>query len=350
MLGIFLLAGVAALGHWLVNRWSYVHVDDSRIAADVITLSSEVSGRVTAIPVLAGDRVSRGDLLVRIESRQAELLVQQTDAEMTRIEAGQSELRTQQAKVRSELDSRGAAARAQLEAAEAEQRAAQAALDSARSDYERLRSLRAQGMVSAQALEAGRARFLTAQEQELRGGAGVRVARAGLAVVEAQAREIDVLERRIAVLQAEQRALAARRAQQLVDLGQREIRAAFGGVIDAKFVDAGEYVSPGTRLLMYHDPGTVWVDANVKETDFRKLKIGARATVTVDAYPGRAFEGEVARLGEAATSQFALLPSPNPSGNFTKVTQRLPVRIALAQDGSLLRPGMMVEVQIDVSD
>ena len=119
-------------------------------------------------------------------------------------------------------------------------------------------------------------------------------------------------------------------------------------VIDSTFIDAGEYVSPGTRLLIYHDPSTVWVDANVKETDFRRLTAGAPAQIAIDAYPNREFRGEVVRIGEAATSQFALLPSPNPSGNFTKVTQRLPVRISIEQQDGLLRPGMMVEVSIDV--
>ena len=89
-------------------------------------------------------------------------------------------------------------------------------------------------------------------------------------------------------------------------------------------------------------------DANVKETDFRRLTAGAPAQITIDAYPDREFRGEVVRIGEAATSQFALLPSPNPSGNFTKVTQRLPVRISIEQQDGLLRPGMMVEVSIDV--
>jgi len=350
VLGIVLLAGVAALGHWLVNRWSHVYVDDARIAATVVTVGSEAAGRVTAIPVIGGDRVSRGDLLVRLESRQAELLLQETDAEIARIVAEQAELRAQQSMVANRTESRLAAARAQLEAAQAEQRAVAAEMETARNDYARLGSLQQRGMVSAQGFEAGRSRFLTLQQQELRAGAGIRAARASVAVVEAEAAEIAVLERRMGVLEAQKSAMAARRAQQAVDLERREIRAAFDAVIDATFVDAGEYVSPGTRLLMYHDPGTVWVDANVKETDFRKLQIGARATVTVDAYPGRAFKGEVVRLGEAATSQFALLPSPNPSGNFTKVTQRLPVRIAIAQDAALLRPGMMVEVEIDVVD
>ena len=95
---------------------------------------------------------------------------------------------------------------------------------------------------------------------------------------------------------------------------------------------------------------TVWVDVNVKETEFRKLKVGASAKVKVDAYPGRTFEAKVQRLGGAATSQFALLPNPNPSGNFTKVTQRLPVRLAITQQQNLLRPGMMAEVTIDATD
>ncbi|MBU2146998.1 MAG: efflux RND transporter periplasmic adaptor subunit [Alphaproteobacteria bacterium] len=120
--------------------------------------------------------------------------------------------------------------------------------------------------------------------------------------------------------------------------------------MDSTFIDAGEFVSPGTRLLIYHDPSTVWVDANVKETDFGRVKIGAPVAISVDAFPSIEFRGEVVRLGEAATSQFALLPSPNPSGNFTKITQRLPIRVAVEQRDGLLRPGMMVELSVDVID
>jgi len=97
-----------------------------------------------------------------------------------------------------------------------------------------------------------------------------------------------------------------------------------------------------------HDPKKVWIDANVKETDIRRVKIGQKADITVDAYPDRKFEGKVIAIGNAATSEFALLPTPNPSGNFTKITQRLRVRVAIEQDQKLLRPGMMVEVFIDV--
>ena len=100
---------------------------------------------------------------------------------------------------------------------------------------------------------------------------------------------------------------------------------------------------------MYHAPENVWIDANVKETEFSRLRVGSRASITVDAFPGRTFEGEVIGMGGAATSQLALLPSPNPSGNFTKVTQRLPIRVSIDADGVELRPGMMVEIYVDVA-
>ena len=101
---------------------------------------------------------------------------------------------------------------------------------------------------------------------------------------------------------------------------------------------------------MMHDPDNVWVDANIKETEIRRLRPGQSVDVSVDAYPDEVFVGTIEKIGHAATSQFSLLPSTNPSGNFTKVTQRLTVKIALQQRDGLLKPGMMVEVSIDIRD
>jgi membrane fusion protein (multidrug efflux system) len=114
------------------------------------------------------------------------------------------------------------------------------------------------------------------------------------------------------------------------------------------FARQGEHVSPGQRILMFHDPDRIWVEANVREVEVRMLEPGMKAEIRVDAYPGKVFAGEVFRIGQTATSKFALLPDPNPSGNFTKITQRLPVRIRLADKDPALRPGMMVEVTIGV--
>jgi membrane fusion protein (multidrug efflux system) len=112
------------------------------------------------------------------------------------------------------------------------------------------------------------------------------------------------------------------------------------------FARKGEHVSPGQRIVMFHDPHEIWVEANVRETDIGALKPGMKAEIRVDAYPGKVYGGEVFRIGQAATNKFALLPDPNPSGNFTKITQRLPVRIMLTEKDPALRPGMMVEVDI----
>ena len=132
-----------------------------------------------------------------------------------------------------------------------------------------------------------------------------------------------------------------------MQLSDLDILSGINGIIDNTFVEEGEYVRPGTRLLMLHDPDNVWVAANVKETEISRFGVGSTAAITVDAYPDLKLSGRVTWIGPAATSQFALLPNPNPSGNFTKVTQRVPVRIDIEGARELLRPGMMVEVAID---
>ena len=118
--------------------------------------------------------------------------------------------------------------------------------------------------------------------------------------------------------------------------------------MDQVYADLGEYVVPGQRLILMHNPAKVWIKANIKETEVRHLRKGKRVGISVDAYPDMDFYGQVTRIGNTATSQFSLLPSANPSGNFTKVTQRIPIEISIEQSGNLLRPGMMVEVAIEI--
>jgi membrane fusion protein (multidrug efflux system) len=133
-------------------------------------------------------------------------------------------------------------------------------------------------------------------------------------------------------------------------LSDRLITSPVDGVVDKTFVNPSEFVSAGQRLLMVHDPKKIWVSANVKETDVRHIKIGSAVTVEVDAYPDKLFEGKISKIGNAATSEFALLPTPNPSGNFTKVVQRIRIRVNLDNKDELLRPGMMVEVNVGIDD
>jgi membrane fusion protein (multidrug efflux system) len=345
---VVLVAAAAVIWPWLESRWAHVSVDDARIGGSLVTLSSAVSDTVSEVPVDTGDRVSAGQLLVAIDTATTRLELKQLDAELDALAAQQAQLRAQEDLLRRQLQSKSDAASAQLAGAQADQKSANAALANAKAAFDRIAALRERQVAAAQEYDQAQATFIQAEQQELRAEAAIRSAEANIAGVEADRAQIPVIERQVEGLDAQIKAKQAERDQKHVELDQRVMKAAFSGVVDATFVRAGEYVTPGQRVLIYHDPRSVWVDANVKETDLRSVKVGAPVAVYVDAYPGRVFRGRVVAISNATNSQFALLPSPNPSGNFTKVTQRVPIKIALDQVDDLLRPGMMVEASIDV--
>ena len=161
---------------------------------------------------------------------------------------------------------------------------------------------------------------------------------------------LHVLDREMDKLGHREAELRGRIEQQRLDIADRTIRSPIDGVVDRIFAQIGEYVRPGQRLALVHDPKRLWVEANIRETRIRKLVVGQLVEISVDAYPEETFRGRVQTIGSATTGSFALLPNPNPSGNFTKIAQRLPVRIAFEQTRERLAPGMMVEVLIDVRD
>ncbi|MFA4949836.1 HlyD family secretion protein [Brevundimonas sp.] len=344
------VAVVALVFGWIHLRAGSVSTNDARIAAHVVAVSSEVSGRVVDLQVRAGQRVRAGQLLARIDPADSRLALERIDAEIARIEAQQSQLRAQQAAVVRRVGEQMGVSAAGVSAAQAEALARQAEVAAARSAFERSRTLFERGLVAQSRFDEDQARLRAAEQNAARAQAQIAGSRAQVGVTREGSSEVEVLEAQVAALEAQKQGLLAQRGQQNLDLGRREIRAAFDGVVDQTFVDPGEFVAAGTRLLMYHNPSEIWIDANVRETEVRKITIGAPARVKIDAYPGQTFEARVSQVGGAATSQFALLPNPNPSGNFTKVTQRIPVRLEVAQQEGRLRPGMMVEVTIDVVD
>jgi len=350
VIGGLIAVAVWLTAPWLIARFTKVHINDARIAARVVTISSEVAGRVTAIPLLVGDRVKEGDLVAEIDREMSQPQLDAVLSELAATDAQLTELQARKLLLQGQIAARRDGARASIAAAEANHQAARAVLKNARARHERVTRLAEQNITSQQMLDEAQAMLDTAVQQERAAFAAIESARADLAIVEADTAQIDVLDSQIASLQAERAGTEAERRLREIDLAQRTIAARFDGIIDATFVEVGEYVTPGTRIAMYHALDDVWIDANVKETAFGKIRIGSRARITVDAFPGRSFGGEVIGIGGAATSQLALLPSPNPSGNFTKVTQRLPIRLSIDAEDIALRPGMMVEVYVDVAD
>jgi membrane fusion protein (multidrug efflux system) len=247
-------------------------------------------------------------------------------------------------------DAQVADAKAQLSAAEAAAAIAKQQEDLARSDFERADLLVKSRTVSEQTWDHASSTLRQAEATLRQAQAQTAARQAALTQAIAQLGQIAVLEQQIEVLRGETAALSAQADQVRQEIADRKLRAPFDGIIDRTFIHAGDYVQAGQWLMMMHDPGDVWVEANVKETAVGRVRVGQKATVTVDAFPDLVVKGTVLRVGNAATNQFALLPSPNPSGNFTKITQRVPVRIAIEKPGRQLQPGLMAEVMIDVAD
>ncbi|MBR0648196.1 HlyD family secretion protein [Roseomonas terrae] len=344
---VVLLAVLGGAGVWIHRQVTTVFVDDARIAADMVTLASRLPGWVTEIRVIAGDTGRVGEVLLRIDSREAELALAEVDARLAGLVARHAELEARLAMVDRQTGTQEDAQRARLEAARSQLPAAEAERVFAEGEFARAVQLMGTGSGTRQRHEQTRALLETATHRVAAVAAEIRNVEAQLANAGAAREELTVLRRQLDAIEPLQRELAAQHERIRLEIRDRTIAMPFDGVVDRVFVDAGEYVTPGQRLLMVHDPARVRVEANVKETEIRYFRPGAPVRLRVDAYPGRRFDGVVERVGGAATSEFALLPSPNPSGNFTKITQRLPLRIALAPgvaDG-LLRPGMMVEVE-----
>jgi len=348
LIGGAALALVVWGAYWVYTRYTHVYLDDARIDGEVVTISSRVSGWVTELPVIQGDFVKKGQLLVRIDDRDSVLQREVLVARLNAMETQGAAVQAQSGQVDEETQGKFQSETNRLAAAEAETAALAVQLKQAREDYQRARDLADAKWLSPQAMERARTAYEQAQESHRKAQAEVAAVRGTLAAAGGSRRQLNVLDRQRAVVVHQAEEIRAEIRRRDIDIADRTIASPADGRVVMTFVRQGEHVSAGQRILMFHDPREIWVEANVKETHVRLLRAGMKAEVRVDAYPGRVFAGEVSRIGQTATSKFALLPDPNPSGNFTKITQRLPVRIQLADRDPALRPGMMVEVSIAV--
>lgn len=346
--GVLALATIIGLGLWLANRLAYVHVLDARVAATMVSVSSRTAGWIEALPIEEGDRIEQNALLMGIDNREARLQQAEREAELEQLIAERETLRRQQALVDDQTQSRLRSREAALSAAEAALRATEAEFQRAEADWQRASPMLEQEIISRQRWESLRAAYLNAQSRLDSARADLATARAAVVEAEANRAEVTVIKARLESLQHRIEEARAQRDRQQVVLDDHQLRSPVAGIVDEIFVDSGEFVSRGQRVLLMHDPEQLWVSANIKETELRRFDVGSRARVRVDAYPGQDLQARVARIGNATTSEFALLPTPNPSGNFTKITQRVQVRMEFEQPPELpLRPGMMVEVAIE---
>jgi len=336
-LGLSVLAVLAALAFVALAtlRWdewvgsaTIQTTNDAYVRAELTRLSSRVAGEVTRVAVNDFQRVKAGDLLVQIDPADYEAQVAQAEANVAAAQAALDNLGNQV-----ELQY------ATIAQAEAAQVSATALDTEARQEQERQQSLSQTESGTRQRLEQAVAALAKAD-------ADVHASRA---VIAAQRHQLEVLQgtkkQRAADLEG---AKAALRAAQL-RLGYTRIAAPFDGVVSERQVQAGDYVNIGTNLINVVPLPNVYVIANYKETQLTHVEPGQPVQITVDSFAGETFRGHVERIAPASGSQFALLPPDNATGNFTKVVQRVPVRIVFDKGQSLDRliPGMSVVTRID---
>ncbi len=344
---VLITAAVALLawgGHWVYQRSIHVYLDDARIDGELVTLSSRTAGWLTELPVIAGDEVKKGQLLARIDERDSQLQRDVLTAKLQGVESQMAVMRAQTGQVDQETLGRYQSESSRLAGAEAEAASLETQMKQAEADNKRMQSV--EKYVSGQEVDHARSAYQQAQERHRKALAEIAAVRGALSSAGGSRKQVNVIGQQLLVLMRQADEIRAEIKRREIDISDRTITAPVNGKVVMTFVHKGEHVAAGQRILMFHDPSEIWVEANIKETDVGRLQPGMKADIHVDAYPNRVFKGEVFRIGQAATNRFALLPDPNPSGNFTKITQRLPLRVKLLDKDAALRPGMMVEVYV----
>jgi membrane fusion protein, multidrug efflux system len=357
--------------------------DDAYVRADLTPLSTKVAGLVSEVKVSDYQAVKAGDLLVRLRDEDFRAQVQQADAAVTASESAlvnnQRQKELQDARVQ-QAETGIAAAEADIAAAEAGIEAANSAIASAKSgmtatqaDVQRtgLERKRQEALVATESATRQKLEQVVADEERFRAQLSSREAEISAATAQLASRradlnrakarldntrtELEAQKRQRAVLDSQEQVLRAdvgvKRAALVLartNLDYTRIVAPEDGIVGERKVRAGQLVSPGTQVLSLVQQEE-WVQANYREDQLRYIRAGDPAEIRVDAFPGVTWKGKVEEISPASGSQFSLLPPDNATGNFTKVTQRVPVKIILDDSknkGERLRPGLSVVATI----
>ena len=347
---IFSVVSVYFLSIEVHNRIAFINEEDARIHADLTTISSRVAGWITKIPAVEGEKIIAGTVLIQVDNRESRILVSELEAQAAGLNAERSRLAAERILVASQIASRLVSEQSRVSAAKVVVSSLRPQRGLAERELNRAKNLYANKVTSRRQLDQAETKYQQTDREYQISLADLQAAKSRIKEAEADRARLGVLAADVIVLEQRVSETRARIERQRLDVTDRAVKSPINGVIDKTFVNVGEYVTPGQRLLLVHNPAGIWVEANVKETVVSKLSVGQSVNIHVDAYPDEAFIGTVANIGSAATSQFALLPTPNPSGNFTKITQRMPIRITIEKPDARLRPGMMVEVKIAIEE
>lgn len=322
MLSIPLLLILGGLGYWLTTRGT-ISTDNAYVHQDIVSVGSDVSGRIVEVAVHENQQVKAGDLLFRVDPEPYRVALAQADAQIAAAQVDVGELS------------------AIYRGTSVDITKAQSDISFAQKDYDRQRELAASGFTTKARLDAARHALDIAE-------ASLRTARADAA----EARSALATGGQVPGVNPRLAAARAQRAKAMLDLQRTEVRAPVAGKIsNVDRLQVGQMLVTGLPAVSIVANDRSWVEANFKETQLDTLKPGQRATVKLDAYSDVTLKGHVASIGGGTGSEFSVLPAQNANGNWVKVTQRIPVRIAIDEPSPRpLIAGLTSEVTVHVDD
>ena len=350
MVALILIIAAVAYTVWTLFFNHSVSTENAYVGAETASITSMVSGQVLDVMVSDTQQVKKGDLLVRVNERDAEIALAQAQAELMK---AQRQYKQTQANS-SALNSQVFVSDDGIHSAEAQVAKAQAELNKAQDDLARRSQLSTSGAISKEELSTAQSAVNNAQ-------AGLDLAKAGLAQAQSSQKAAQsTLAANEALIRGSNETSTpdvliaqAHLKQAILDLERTEIKAPFDGVIARRNIQVGQRVAPGTVLMMLVPISKLYVDANFKESQLAKVKAGQKAVLTSDLYGDKVeFHGTVVGFSGGTGSAFALIPAQNATGNWIKVVQRLPVRIALDPKELAehpLRVGLSMEAKINLA-
>ncbi len=330
--GLLFVIGLGAAWYgydwWTVGRFIET-TDDAYVGGDITVIAPKVAGFIAEVAVGDNQAVRAGDLLVKLDDRDYRAALAKAAASVA----------AQQATL-ANLDAIRRLQEAMIAQAKAEVAGADAEVARAEFDVARYRQLASDRFASAQ-------RYQQADADHKKGIAAAAKARAA---VEAAQRQLDVIDTQKQQAQAALAQAIADRDLAQLNLGYTELRAPIDGTVGNRSARTGAFATVGAQLMSLVPAGGLWVDANFKENQLARMRPGLPAAIAADVLPGEVLHGHVASLAPATGAQFSVLPPENATGNFTKIVQRVPVRILLDGGASALgrlRPGLSVTVDVD---
>ncbi|OTG67936.1 EmrA/EmrK family multidrug efflux transporter periplasmic adaptor subunit [Acinetobacter sp. ANC 4470] len=350
IVALILIIAAVAYAVWTLFFNHSVSTENAYVGAETASITSMVSGQVLDVMVSDTQQVKKGDVLVRVNVRDAEIALAQAQAELMK---AQRQYKQTQANS-SALNSQVFVSDDGIHSAEAQAAKAQAELNKAQNDLARRSQLSASGAISKEELSTAQSAVSNAQ-------AGFDLAKAGLAQAQSSQKAAQsTLAANEALIRGSNETSTpdvliaqARLKQAILDLERTEIKAPFDGVIARRNIQVGQRIAPGTVLMMLVPISKLYVDANFKESQLAKVKAGQKAVLTSDLYGDEVeFHGTVVGFSGGTGSAFALIPAQNATGNWIKVVQRLPVRIALDPKELAehpLRVGLSMEAKINLA-